>query len=538
MKSYRDAIRNLIKESFDVKLSEGNFTRNELYKKSYYIPPFVSKIMNGEPIKLADGTEAVVNPEGRSEEEWTNYFKTEEKPLLTLDNGTQIFLSKVDKLPFSSDDTKVKNKGDVAEGILGAAMATRFYIRNERDITPDDIWETLLELDMDGEDSSPNKKVTIKKLSKQTSDINGNAKDTISLTIGLSTINFKDMTNPAKKPILDDIYSSAAKFANSEEVIDQHMEWALNNEKNKIDVSSVGTEDQKGTKVDLKIAADGNFVPVGLISLKAGGTRQIGQRGRTFQALQEMFQGIFGVDITDDEESMSNWIQQVEKSKTSGDAVKALALNIYKNAYTKAKSKFSGNRDDVEVAFLENFADAIRKEAVLDDMDAVLVHLDKGDYKILEFTNIRNVVKNLDLDIKLVEKKGAGSKVPTPYIIVYDKNSGKSFVSIRPKFEKAGTVRHYIEKESEFVNNLARKYVRKADPKVSAKKVPALQDKINQGIVTDSREATLLMKYLMGDELTDEEAEDVLDYFGGMPEAVEMYRDEFEDLKNQTDGAL
>ena len=351
----------------------------------------------------------------------------------------------------------VRNKGDVAEGILGAAIAASF-INGKEKISIDSV-ESLLDDLAAQSDFSASDKQTAKIITKKIKREDGTV-DEISLDVRLAKINFDDLMDPKKRSELSGLFRAATGYANSEEVLDASEAIMVDNNPTKIRVLSDGVGGQKGTKVDIRIFMDGQEMDIGRISLKAGATKQLGQIGKTWDAMASstgMFNVMFGVQP--DPSLKDQWVEVTTNPKLrTTKNIKNVAFKIYSDAHRKIKSRLAGDMVDSEMDFISRLALGIRYQAVLQEKGVRLIQLSRGDFKVLDFSKLEKVLKGMDLDATL-QKEGVKGDI-SPKIIIYDKKTGGSLISMRVKVEGGGTtIRHYIEKEDLLVKliNVAKK---------------------------------------------------------------------------------
>ena len=155
--------------------------------------------------------------------------------------------------------TKMKfNRGDVAEGILGAALTAKFMKRPPGDkarvfkypeITKKDIDAVLDDFFRSG-----------KPLTNEVKDITRQKKrivDQIIFSIALPAQAFKLLQDKkARKELVDDLYESSIAYVEKEWSEDVE-EFYMNGTPDTIQILSDGTGDQKGTKADIKMIVNG-----------------------------------------------------------------------------------------------------------------------------------------------------------------------------------------------------------------------------------------------------------------------------------------
>jgi hypothetical protein len=358
----------------------------------------------------------------------------------------------------------VANRGDVAEGILAAALAARFSSADDIEPVTKAMVIKVLE-DLNRQPAAEGRKKSVKKslTFEPVPDSDGSATDQVTLVVGLSKNNFSDLMNAEKRDSVDDLYDSAVAYANSNRVLDQTLEWFINNVPNKIEVLADGTSNQKGTKVDVKVLNNGKEISIGKISLKAGATEQLGQIGRTWEQLTGLFSLLFGVNLS--QQHKGAWETAINPAtnsnigvaKKGSASIRAAALPVYEEAEGLLQQLLAGNDAETEKEFLARFAAGVRAQAVLEEKGVELIHLSHRDFKVLDFYDtLDDVIANkVNFAAKLLTTPNG-----TPYLYIFDANLGSepskknALVSIRPKIEKEGTgaIRHYVEKKPHLVD--------------------------------------------------------------------------------------
>jgi hypothetical protein len=353
---------------------------------------------------------------------------------------------------------KKPNKGDVAEGILGAAIVASL-ISPEKPVTYASVIRVLGQLNKN-ENKSKSNKIIIKSAQftvPRNPQIRGSKNDVVTFTLGLAQNNFTNgLFNDEFLTTMQGIIGSAIKFANSRSIRGYALELYNNPKDNKIQVKSIGTENQKGTKVDLAVIEDGQQISWGAMSLKAGGTKQLGQTGKRFNNPEEtgsrgianLFNSLFGVNL---DLSLENMYVKAINSKDRRQIIKAIIL-VYKNAELKINERFGGDQDEL-IDLLKTLARGIRHEATLNEEGVILVHLDDKDFKVLDFKKLVEMMDDDTLPVEIgTDLKLTNGGIPYLYIwmTVNDIPYG-NIISIRPKIAKSGEFRHYVEKEAGLV---------------------------------------------------------------------------------------
>jgi hypothetical protein len=344
----------------------------------------------------------------------------------------------------------IRNKGDVAEGVLGAAIAAAF-VSGGNQISVADVEAFLDELNQNENELVGTTK-TAKVLTKPTRREDGTI-DTITCVIRLSTINFNDLMNKDKRSALTGLFNAAVAYANSEEVLEATIAVATNGENNKVAVVSDGVSKQKGTKIDIKVFLDGDATSIGRISLKAGGTAQLGQVGGTWEGISGLFKIMFGIEI--DERLKEGWQTAMMPAGRTAKRVQDEAKKIYEDAHLKIDKLLNPSGDDVEaeIDLIQTIAIGMNYQVALKEEGIILVHLDAGDFKVLDFAMLEDVLREQEVDLASILKVDGAN----PIIQIIDKKaSNKPLFQVRFKQEGNGkTIRHYVEKKQHMVDLLA-----------------------------------------------------------------------------------
>ena len=329
----------------------------------------------------------------------------------------------------------VGNRGEIAEGVLGAAMVAKFAKRGPEgigEITAKDIEDVLTALHKTGQDE----------YTTRIAGREGANKDTLIFVLKLKTVPYKDLMDPAKRSLIADLFSSATGYANSK-MAKKYAEFFYKNHQNDvIKVISDCIIDESGRKTDVYVEVES---PAGStprltkldVSLKAGPVKQFGQVGGAgFDKLQSLFL-TFGIDISDLEDDYN----------AAGDKTEALTT-VYQAAADLMTKHMSG--DEREEDFIRQVIHGINYFGTLNNPNVKLVQFDKGKYHIVDFSKLHNIVEKIDL-VATVVRDSEGK----PQIRILDSNTGERFLTIRSKIEnkegKTGPyqyIRNVIEKES------------------------------------------------------------------------------------------
>lgn len=403
----------------------------ELEKRDNY-EVFAEKVKSGDNFITTSGTLVVLKKQKKlfldiknAKEDFHKYITVGNRRSIEvpLSNGSLIKLSDLAKTSEfgGGGGAKVSNKGDVAEGILSIGIFLRFMSKMS-DVKNSDIMDYMSKMSI-----IKKGKIAIWEETKTSKNLNDVLHDSVSIKIGLAESHMKSMLNSSFwKNELKDIINAATKYANSKDIKEIAELLYNNNKKDEIQISSVGTENQKGTKADLRIIINGK--EYSSISLKYGNVKQFGQLGGTdFDKLSTFF-GELGVSYTNkDKEKYYQLLQ---------NDVREAFVMLYKTVSDKKL---------IDSSLVSKF---IKYHATLNENNVKLVQLDKE-------------VKTYDFD-KLIEKlKGkiaiqmVSSKKWPELIFSYNK---ESILTIRMKVEYNKT-----KTKSNPLGIYVRTYVEKAD---------------------------------------------------------------------------
>ncbi len=356
-------------------------------------------------------------------------FRTEDNVYFYVQGTTSSIQSALNH----SKESSISNRGEVSEGILGAAMFAKFTKREPGEevgtITSVDITNVLDTLQAQGDDTYS---VTV-------NDADSNIADTISFILRLKTGPYQDLMNPMKRKLLTNELNSAAAYVNSAMAERYSKYFYLNGKADEINIVADGAASETEKKSDVWVGirdANGSMRTLKLnASLKVGGIAQFGQvGGSSFESMQTLF-AYFGIDV-------SPYLAKFEKAAKK-DPIAGVEW-MYRQIANDLAQKLSGDNDTEEARFVDQVAHAVTHFATLGDPNVELVDFDKGGFKILRFKNLEHKLRTIDLTASYISYK------TRPEIVIHDATSpSKELLTIRCKVEnkKSGPyVRNYIEK--------------------------------------------------------------------------------------------
>ena len=383
----------------------------------------------------------------------TNMPDKEQLKTIKLDDGTQIPMGALYKSADIKGSGTGYNKGNIAEGILGAAVTAKF-ITKDKPIAMKDLVNVLMNLEtkpIGGADSK-----AVEGVFEDTISYNKN-KDKIKFRLKLSKSEYSPLVNSVQvkekmdPAILTMIRSSITYVNNNQTSIPAAIEKLFKNKKpSTIVIESDGLSNNTGTKADLHVTIDGKTV--NLLSIKTK-TKQIGQiSGLTFDVFNKFAKDVFLLDL-------SNYKKRFTPGKTEDEKNKNIAtiMRLYEKVIGPHMDTFFGKlneRPASEVKYVKHMYDTILKHAQGDE-NIELVKLASGGkpgYSLHKFdNNLLGLMKKIKF-ISEVTGGGLNRSLKIKAVATKDKkleqdlkSIGDTFLIIRSKAEKIGYVRNYIE---------------------------------------------------------------------------------------------
>ncbi len=442
-------------------LTEGPLSPGDLMKygsDSPRINAFVKKIENGEPFELIDGSTVVLAKpqafDGYMDDLLDRMFDGEKAGALMKADGNKISFGQFQKTTELGGQTAaagevktaIANRGNVMEGVLGAATTARLMKRPGTDISVAEVINVI--------NSLPNTPQGGVKQFKAASD--NDITDTFELTVRLDAAHYADFVNvellqsdvKMKKYLVQ-----VVNYCNEAATVERYASFFENNDRpDVVQIIADGISDNTGRKTDIfMIYIDNNGdrkVKHFDISLKAGTTPQFGQAGggssiappsdENFTKLEDMFD-VFGVDIS-----------PIKKSYIDSSSFAEAYTKAYAYAAKAINDVLAGKDADLEMKFMQKFINGIKYHGTLNDDSVKLLQFEENKFYLLDFSKLDRLFDkgNIDLAAKY-DMQGNG----LPVLQVYNKALTKQnvFMSIRPKPEagKTKTIRNLIQKGPE-----------------------------------------------------------------------------------------
>ncbi len=277
------------------------------------------------------------------------------------------------------------NLGDIGEFVLGLAISSRF-LNKAKPITLENIQNTFQTL-------------TLEKTKKTALSISGKSK--LGSDILETTIIGPSRSIQAFSGFLNDInsipekvkrtFNSSIKYVNEMDRIKEIYNQIISSKNpDTLKIISAGTEDQKGTKADLKMFLNGETV--NLFSIKTG-LSQLGQAsGHDWKKQQDFFKTFFNVDISEFEKS---W------GKSNEEHIVTLKEIYTKKVIPKVTLLTKGDKSSDELTLLKNIGKGIIKYSNDSDKTIDIVKIgtsSEPNYKVLRIDDrIIPLLENIDL---------------------------------------------------------------------------------------------------------------------------------------------
>ena len=330
-------------------------------------------------------------------------------------------------------------KGDVAEGVIAAAIGARFAYKG-RPIREQNVYGIIRKLAQKPPKNYPTKKGKYVEEFFNSPNADPKIWDKVKVYVSLAAGNMRVLLDRKEEPLLKPYVRSAVQYVNSPNPTSWAREVYENNRVDYIEVISDGLGGQRTTKVDtmVKITNDkGKPVPVDInLSLKVDDIKQFGQvSGVGFDVQKELWKRMFGYGSEiQPMEKKYNTLLQVQKKYTE-------AVNmVYKKVDKLVTAQLESNPQQV----VSNISNGLTYFATLHDPNVQMLNLGKGGTKLYSFHQTYEALRgitNWKTDLK-VQKNG--------YYTLVIKSGKRTLVQIRirPGVKSDGTpyIRNLIEK--------------------------------------------------------------------------------------------
>lgn len=372
------------------------------------------------------------------------------------------------------------NLGNVAEGILAAAMAARFE-KKDKDITPTDLAAMIhrcikaktvnhIELTFKSKNFIP---PGYKGAAVPDDDV------VLFIKLAKADLDFFCSTKPDEVTTRARMYKSCCHYCNGKEISTLATECYTNLMYDNIKIEADGNSDQKGTKVDIKLhinddiefpisGSRGEMMDITQVSLK----RSVGQFGQTggwdLDKQTFFWSQLMNRDPAGDQTVVNNWAKALKK----GEIEQQRCIHAVQVAYDWAFKQIKKDVNGPSAAdFFGRLDRGINFFATKGEKNVKIVEL-AGDVSIVyDFSRLGALLEGgqLELEVKMSSSATTNFKsyqMPDkPIIQLLDKNatgddSKRSLINLRLKFEAAankgnGYFRNLVEKGPRLKNYLS-----------------------------------------------------------------------------------
>ena len=344
--------------------------------------------------------------------------------------------SKVKTIAIGSvDKPNIKyNLGDMAEGVVGAAICARF-IYKDRNINAANVYGVLYA--MPAPTNYPGKKGKYTERTFKSLNKNKKVSDDVRFYVSLAEVNMNALMDPSNKKLLMPYVQSAVRYANSTNVKKWSKLLYENNRYDKIEVISDGLGGQTTTKVDVYVKVDDKPIDI-KVSLKAGDVKQFGQvSGAEFSKQEKLWETTFGygTDIKTVE-------RQYDDLMSQNQVPQAVSL-----VYNKVMDQFNRDmRTTKKGDVIRQLAESIKYFATLNEDNVVLLQVANDAAKLYSFDQIYDSLQGMNFVATIVTGK---TGLPT-LLISTAENQPIIQYRVKQEFKSDGSpyIRNYVEKQS------------------------------------------------------------------------------------------
>ena len=346
---------------------------------------------------------------------------------------------------------RIANKGDVAEGILGATIMARLLNYNVNresaaKVSMNDVLTVLENLN-----SQPDRSASKRKTSKELR-LEGDIQKT--LRIALNVGNFNDLMSEEKRPIVAPVYDQILRYVNSNYFLEFLKTTVFNPEPFELEVLVVGAEEQMASKADVRIEKDG--IPIWSHSLKLG-SRQLGQvGGKSADKVFEYVTKVFGFEASPERKKQySDMLTSLDGDSNREKFYNASSL-VFIDLYRYMKRQMSSN----QAAYTEKLLNSLKQSAISDESNIDVLNFEKSTFRLLDFEKIKEILNYIDLDVDL-----SAGKTGYPIITVFSRGAqgvvprpSNTLFRFRPKFENSGPVLRFYVEYGNLIDTMLSKY--------------------------------------------------------------------------------
>ena len=421
---------------------------------------------------------------------WTHYIEGTVNGEEIVSNGVKGYpLSIFDKTKeIKGKDRKSYNTGNMTEGIFASAIYLR--LRNAKKITANNLISFMVN-QLAGSGKLQPKSDAAAKTKWSSPDIKNPVQDKLQLIVTLSANNFKPLKDRNIMMGLSSHINAIVNYVNTVEIQRIQEEFFNNNIVDSITVRAAGTEDEKGSKVDIDIVYQNKTMknPEKLEarysrSMKTGNVDQFGQKstgGATYDSYaydeyeeedfnddgtaidgnpkaklgrrkpnqstepkdiiqrrwnrQHVFWKTFGIDIDTgktQKQFKDNW--EDDWTTEGYDFIDSFELS-YKKAVEQFNKALKSKNDRTEV---ETFFKALQWHARRNDPSALVTNFDdkKGTFEELDFNMLDDFIDKADLYARYSLDLNTGKETSRPGVQILAKSPGNFDRNTKDGMEK------------------------------------------------------------------------------------------------------
>ena len=287
-------------------------------------------------------------------------------------------------------DIKI-NRGDVAEGILGATLTAKFVHTATDKNKGVPLTQAQVDAVLNKFFSAHGKNSQNNTVSYKTPDLGKNVSDNITFSMSLTQPSIEFLSGKDRS-LVKDLYDSAIAYV-EDTWTNEVLKLVSNGRIDKVNIMSDGLGDQKGTKADIKIFVNG--LPYNRqISLKVKGGEQFAQiTGTDFKKQQALWTDILSLNIESLDKTYNKALKDYDKTKAFAsreDKQVTEYKNIIKSAtaitYKAATKQMQQLNSSKNTKFFTNIAKFILSGAAKEANENIeLVKLEKSTYKQIKF---------------------------------------------------------------------------------------------------------------------------------------------------------
>jgi hypothetical protein len=327
------------------------------------------------------------------------------------------------------------NKGQIVEGVLGAALFARLIARPNQEITADEVYKVIAELS-----EIEQKSTTFRTLVKHIQGKEG-VEDTFRLIVRLKALPMQSFLNvdTVKLLISESQMNGIVSYANrTAPRYANHFEG--NQKHDYVEVISDGVSFEDTSKVDVTLKANNEVLKRYVLSIKEGNTKIIGQKGsggeragrqKQYEILESLWRD-FGINI--------NAAESTFLGSTSIETA-------YEVGYEEAANKLSNALSTNYHSTIQDLVKGVIKYGALNQPHLRLVQFTDKGYYSLNFKKLADIIDNNEIRLA-----ATFSNKTRPIVSIFDKNSGIPFLTFRVFRTSNGYIRNYIEKEDLLIN--------------------------------------------------------------------------------------